>query len=273
MGSHKNISIQEKTSAFIAAAMTAFNSSSSPSVSGVNTKGREKGAGLIFSTALLLVILLVGGCSGAPPEVSQLFWQLNVVEDPETSEQYEELTVFVHIDDPDGVSDIEELEILHTTQELLWKFTPPSWRKVERDGETWFGSNGVRSGFSELVPRGEYRVRVGDKAGESVETDFVISPEIIGLQRGAIKSSSFPNLSITPDQIELSSSSPELLISLYDEKQNFIKSEIITFNEEQVSIKKPRNNWEGVQYVWIQEYHGSDGYGLVRGPYSLNSSD
>lgn len=226
-----------------------------------------------FSAVVLLLILLIGACSGAPPEVSQLFWQLNVVEDLESSEQYEELTVFVHIDDPDGISDIEEVEILHTTQELLWKYTPASWRKVERDGETWFGSNGVRSGFSELVPRGEYRVRVSDKAGESVETGFVISPDIIGLQRGAIKSSSFPQLSITPGQIELSSASPELLVSLYDEEQNFIKSEILTFDEEELSIKKPRNDWKGVQYVWLQEYHDSEGYGLVSGPYSLNSSE
>jgi len=265
MGSHKKpaikkIAIRENTSA---PCLT----------SGAGNLDREGGSGLFFSAAVLLLILLIGGCSGAPPEVSQLFWQLNVVENLESSEQYEELTLFVHLDDPDGISDIEEMKVLHATQELLWKFTPSSWRKVERDGETWFGSNGVRSGYSKLVPRGEYRVRVSDKAGESVETSFVISPEIIGLQRGAIKSSSFPHLTVTQDQIELSSNSPELLVSLYGEEQNFMKSEILTFEEEQTPIKKPRNNWKGARYVWVQEYHPSDGYGLVRGPYSLNSSD
>src|SRR6056297_741174 len=147
-----------------------------------------------FLPALLLsaALLLAGSCSGQPPELAQLFWQLNVVYDTGASTQYEELTLFVHAEDADGLQDIDQLELLHNQQELLWSFDSAQWRMVEREGESWIGTNGIRKSAARILPRGEYRVKLSDKAGEAAETAFIVSSDINGLQKGSLVTGRFP---------------------------------------------------------------------------------
>src|SRR6056297_2368691 len=131
------------------------------------------------SLLLLLVLpVLLSSCSGAPPKISHLFWQLNLVRDIETSSQYEELSLYVHAQDPDGTGDLEEIVLVHPEAELRWSFTPDNWRKIERDGEVWLGGSGVKSAFAAQLPRGEYQVKVLDKAAETAATNFFISKDI-----------------------------------------------------------------------------------------------
>ncbi|MDZ7793828.1 MAG: hypothetical protein U5P10_09115 [Spirochaetia bacterium] len=106
---------------------------------------------------MLLLSVLLSSCSGAPPEIAQLFWQLNIVQNIEETTQHEELSLYVHAQDPDGTGDLEQIVLLHPEAELRWNFTPETWRKVERNGEVWLGGGGVKSGFAAQLPRGEYQ--------------------------------------------------------------------------------------------------------------------
>ena len=181
----------------------------------------------LFVRFLLCAVLVFSGCSGQPPELAQIFWQLNVVQNTEDSSQYEELSLFLHAEDPDGLEDIDRIELLHSPQELLWSFSPSEWRVVQREGATWIGVSGIRSASTQTIPRGEYRVRLSDKAGESVETKFIMSGDITGLQRGELAGRRFPQAQVTPQAVQLSSDSGELLVSLYDSEGGFIRSELV----------------------------------------------
>ncbi|MCF7949644.1 MAG: hypothetical protein K9M94_13735 [Spirochaetia bacterium] len=234
------------------------------------------------SLLLLLLVLpvLLSSCSGAPPQIAQLFWQLNIVRDIKDSTQHEELSLYVHAQDPDGTGDLEEIELVHPEAELRWNFTAENWHEVVRNDEMWLGGNGIKSGFTEEVPRGEYRVKVLDRAGETAVTSFFISKDIQGLQKGNIKESRFPRLQVMPDSIKLYFSAPEVLLSLYDGDEQFLRSQAFTSSAEsdgdggQVpTISDWRSKWPGAEMMWIQEYDSARGFGLVSGPYLLPQSE
>jgi hypothetical protein len=223
-----------------------------------------------FLRFLLCAVLVFSGCSGQPPELAQIFWQLNVVQNTEDSSQYEELSLFLHAEDPDGLEDIDRIELLHAPQELLWSFSPSEWRVVEREGATWIGTVGIRSASTRTIPRGEYRVRLSDKAGESVETKFIMSGDITGLQRGELAGRRFPQAQVTPQAVQLSSDSGELLVSLYDSEGGFIRSELVeTAADGSVSINNWPARWSGAHSIRLQQYDAARGFGLVSGPHKL----
>jgi len=233
-------------------------------------------------TLLLMLFLpvLFSSCSGAPPEIAQLFWQLNIVQDSERSTQHEELSLFVHAQDPDGTGDLEEIELVHPEAELRWNFTPDNWQKIERDGEVWLGGNGVKSGFAAQLPRGEYQVKVLDKAAETAATSFFISKDIQGLQKGNLKASRFPRINTKSDSIELYFTAPEVLLSFYDENEQFLRSQAFTAAAEAEvkssqfrTVTNWRSKWPNAATIWIQEYDTKKGIGLVSGPYRLPQSE
>ncbi len=227
---------------------------------------------LLLAALVLAALLSAGSCSGQPPELAQLFWQLNVVYDTRASSQYEELTLFVHAEDADGLQDIDQLELLHTQQELLWSFDSSQWRTVEREGESWIGVNGIRKSAARTLPRGEYRVKLSDKAGEAAETTFIVSRDIKGLQKGRLASGRFPAAEVEPQGLTLSSSAPELLLSLYDGEGGFIRSELVELSgsaEYTLTIDNWTGRWPGARRLRLQRYDAAGGFGLVSGPYDL----
>ncbi len=224
---------------------------------------------LLCAILAIAALMFLGSCSGQPPELSQLFWQLNVVYNPENSSQHEELSLFVHAEDPDGIQDVDQLELLHSEQELLWSFNAEQWRMVEREGESWIGTNGVRSSSDPRLPRGEYRIRVSDKAGESVETTFIISRDIIGLQNGSLVPGRFPSVEIEPQRLKLSAAEPEILVSLYAGEGDFLRSEMVELSGGTAEIENWAARWSAARQLRLQQYDAGGGYGLVSGPYEL----
>src|SRR6056297_86425 len=233
------------------------------------------------SLLLLLVLpVLLSSCSGAPPKISQLFWQLNIVRDIETSSQYEELSLYVHAQDPDGTGDLEEIVLLHPDAELRWNFTPETWRKEERSGEVWLGGSGIKSGSSAQLPRGEYKLQLVDKAGETAVTNFFISKDIQGLQKGKLRESRFPRVVTKSDSIEMYFSAPEVLLSLYDGDEQFLRSQPFTTAAESEGNSRQfrtvtdwRSKWPKAGIIWNQEYDTAGGFGLVSGPYRMPQSE
>lgn len=226
----------------------------------------------LLCTLVVCALLVFSSCSGQPPELAQLFWQLNVVRNIEDSSQYEELSLFVHAEDPDGIEDIDRVELLHTDQELLWSLSSSEWRIVEREGASWIGTAGLRSASARKLPRGEYRVRLSDKAGESDETSFIISAALNGLQGEGPVGGRFPRAQVTRDAVQLTAEPAELLISLYDSEGVFIRSELVeTSAGGSVSISNWPARWPGARSMWLQQYDAARGFGLVSGPYRLSA--
>ena len=177
--------------------------------------------------------------------------------------------MFVHAEDPDGIQDVDQLELLHNDQELLWSLNAAQWRTIEREGESWIGTSGIRSSSNRSLPRGEYRIRVSDKAGESVETAFIISRNIVGLQNGSLAADRFPAAEIEPQRLQLFTAEPEILISLYDGEGGFLRSEILELNGGTTRIENWASRWPAARQIRIQQYDPDEGYGLVSGPFRL----
>ncbi|MFP4364769.1 MAG: hypothetical protein ACLFR1_12985 [Spirochaetia bacterium] len=133
-----------------------------------------KRAILLLSTALVLAFT---SCGGAEPEIAQLAWQLNYRLDPQLEDVYEELSVFLHISDEDGVDDIENIHIIHDTSELYWTLNENNWHVSDRSDEYWIGSNTIRNQDYSELPRGGYRLLVTDTAGERTEEAIFIAPD------------------------------------------------------------------------------------------------
>ncbi|MDZ7793827.1 MAG: hypothetical protein U5P10_09110 [Spirochaetia bacterium] len=129
-------------------------------------------------------------------------------------------------------------------------------------------------------PAANTRLKVFDKAGETAVTSFFISKDIQGLQKGKLRESRFPRAQVKADSIELYFSASEVLLSLYDEGEQFLRSQAFTAAAESVGNSRQfrtvtdwRSKWPGAELMWIQEYDSAKGFGLVSGPYLLPQSE
>jgi hypothetical protein len=132
---------------------------------GSSTLGRI-GARILLSGVLLLLLLT---CTGEPPEIMRVFWQLNLVEDLEQNLTYQSLSLFVKPDDPDGFEDIEDLYLINDEQELFWRLDGESWAQSGSEQEIWIGSNSLNMPDGASFPAGEYRILLRDVGGDSAE--------------------------------------------------------------------------------------------------------
>ena len=130
------------------------------------------------SACIFILMVMLTGCAGAPPRIVQLFWQLDVVHEVELQQQHEELSLFLLIDDADGIEDLREFRIIQRDAEFSWTISADEMRKVRREGEVWLGVNGIRMNDRAPLPRGDYLVEVIDKAGEKDVSEFFFGNEI-----------------------------------------------------------------------------------------------
>ncbi|MCK5198132.1 MAG: hypothetical protein KAR21_07265, partial [Spirochaetales bacterium] len=92
------------------------------------------------------------------PEIGQVVWQINFLRTPLESFGHQELSVFVLVEDEDGIGDIESIYLIHDESELFWKLNPDSWKHKVLGGKNWIGSNSIRMGDSSSLPAGNYRL-------------------------------------------------------------------------------------------------------------------
>jgi hypothetical protein len=94
---------------------------------------------LSFATAVTFL-----SCTGEPPEIVRVFWQLNIVDDREQDLSYQTLSLFVKPNDPDGFEDIEDVYLINDEQELFWRLDGESWVQSGSAQEIWIGSNSLK---------------------------------------------------------------------------------------------------------------------------------
>jgi hypothetical protein len=126
----------------------------------------------VVAAALVLMVLL-GACSSAAPQIMQVDWRIIASRDGETVQ--ERLSVFVDVSDADGDGEIAYVEVLIPAHGVWWRLTPESdssgspWREYTRDGQKWFGSDTLVIAGQPILPRADMTVRVGDLSGREDE--------------------------------------------------------------------------------------------------------
>ncbi|MBT3274012.1 MAG: hypothetical protein HN368_12720 [Spirochaetales bacterium] len=213
---------------------------------------------LLFASGILF------SCTGDPPEIRQVFWQLNAVHNRETENKQESLSVFLHVADADGTEDMDLMYILQDQNELLWEMTTEGWQEFKNGEETWIGSNNIQMDDGSPFPRDLFRVIVIDRSGERSRDEFYINSDPIELD-----SVVFPESNFADGMIQLSGNFPEYTLWFYDEDHNGIK--VFTTNQSALPLSSALDSRE-IQigsYYYVNSELGASGYGLIYGPVYL----
>jgi hypothetical protein len=131
--------------------------------------------GPVLAVPLLLLLLGLASCTGGPPEILRVEWNLETR--PIGSSSYESLSVFADVRDPDGPEDIEAMWILSDRGECYWTLGGSTWTRQTEGGDTWIGAADLALPDRGPLPRATYRVVVGDLAGGRSESQFKLEAD------------------------------------------------------------------------------------------------
>ena len=202
-------------------------------------------------------------CSGAVPEIGQLVWQVNFLRTPSESTVHQELSVFILIEDEDGIGDIEYIYLIHDETELFWKLNSADWTSKVLGGKNWIGSNSIRMNDRSILPAGNYRLVVIDKAGERDSRNFNITKSMLNTKN----SEYLPRL-IIDSNIVIESKNSDNTLWIYDEKMEILKN--IKIENGKISMDIINNDTSNkARWVSIYSFDAEKGIGLIVGPYSF----
>jgi len=160
------------------------------------------------------VLFVLSACSNNPPEILQNFWEITLVESPDSTDELvsfrEELSVFTVSRDEDGDDDIESIFLIQDEEELFWELDKDNWEEIDLQGEKWTGASSLLMPADESFPRTSYRVLVIDKSGQRDEKTIAISIKRI------LEPPEFPRLSRNGDEWEIESPHAQHILRIYD---------------------------------------------------------
>jgi hypothetical protein len=215
----------------------------------------------ILSACWILLCLL--SCSGEPPEIVRVFWQLNIVDDREQDLSYQTLSLFVKPNDPDGFEDIEDVYLINDEQELFWRLDAESWAQSGSGQQIWIGSNSLKMPDGASFPAGEYRILLRDVGGDSAEQtmrlQFLSKKEALA---------SLPRVTVGDEEIRVAGKAPAYELWVYDPGGRFVTSFSLSANA--ISVKAITASQPGLQqgfsfkvYALVQDRN----LGVISGPY------
>jgi len=227
-----------------------------------------RGAGALFSSLLLFAALLLSSCSGEAPTIDRLFWQLDLYMDANGGTPEERLSVFALSMDRDGFEDIAEWELSHPVEELRWSRSPDELRRVSSGEGFWLGWNGVGMPFGETLPRGEYHLRIIDRAGEAADTRFTIPSDLRGAADERVEKKLFPALRFEEKGIRIISSFDRHSISLQNGEGSII--EVVEVDTKRLPEDRVEA-WvsQAAASIVLGSFDRKLGVGLKRGPYII----
>jgi hypothetical protein len=219
--------------------------------------------------SFIIQLLLFTACTREPPEIYQIFWQLNIRKDVEHSSTYEQLSIFVSAGDPDGIDDLEKIYLLNDKEELYWEINSGAWHKADVHGETWIGTNSFIMYDRSPFPEGEYRVMLQDVSGECVERLFSLN--VPNIKRKI----QFPEPVIKDSILRIKGESPFYSLWVYDKKKTFITPPF-EIRDKGIEIKKitsrKRELNEGFEY-YIYVYDNTIKRGIITGPFYYSTAN
>lgn len=129
-----------------------------------------------FRAVILAAVLGLAGCAHAPPEIVQVFDQVNRVYEPGQGWSFQ-LSVFVQANSRDGKKVFDRLHLIHNEGQLVVSVGAGQWTEVDAPGEFWVGTNGLT--FPEgLIPPGAWRAMLVTRDGQKVEATFQVPPPV-----------------------------------------------------------------------------------------------
>ena len=213
---------------------------------------------------ILLSLFFLISCTGAPPQIGQLVWQVNFLKAPEKPEIIPTLSLFILVEDEDGITDIESLYIIHDESELFWKLNSDTWITKVISGKNWLGSNKIYMNDNSNLPSGKYRILVIDKAGDRDSRTINIASSMFEFSNY----NSFPKLIIGSDII-IDSSFSDNTLWVYNKQMELLKNlkiESGTINRS-IIMNDTNNN---AHWISIYSFNPDKGSGLVSGPYLIS---
>jgi hypothetical protein len=215
---------------------------------------------MLVPCALLLLLL---SCTGEPPEILRVLWQLNLNEDLEQNLTYQSLSLFVKPNDPDGFEDIEDLYLINDEQELFWRLDGETWAQSGSDQEIWIGSNSLKMPDGASFPAGEYRILLRDVGGDSAE-------QTIRLQLVSSKQARryLPRVTIGDGKIQVAGEATTYQLWVYDNGGRYIAS--FPISENALTIQAITNSQPALREGFSFKVYGlaDDGnLGVNSGPY------
>jgi len=201
-------------------------------------------------------------CSNHPPEIIQVFVQKNLSQNQESGSISEKISLFLHLQDEEGIDDIESIYCIHDDEELFWELGGDNWTTFEQDGEKWIGSNGLTAPGYDLLPGGIFRVVVIDAAGERNSTEIFLNS---GQPGADIK---YPSLRISGDNfIEISSPYEENTIWVFGPSNQPLG--LFKTRENSVPVSSVISKGESVRDAayYVYAYSNEYAYGLISGPF------
>ncbi len=219
---------------------------------------------ILKALAVLIIILIFAGCGNNPPEINQVYSQINFIKAPDSDLIKTELLVLVNADDKDGEDNIEFLYIANDKRQILWRLDPDRRNSRNSRGINWIGNEHLVAVDGGVPSPGDYRVVITDMAGDRDEQKIFIP-----VFKEMPKAELFPSVEISEDMTELKIISAEKrnVLSFYDSEGRLIKAFSVTpglvfineLNDSNIS-----DEWKSLR---IACYSNSAGGGLITGPY------
>jgi len=129
---------------------------------------------MILRAALAAVCLIAVSCSHAPPQVAQVFSQINRVYDPLTGAWTKRLSVFVQGVSDDGSKVFDRLYLINDAEGMYYTLPKDQWTSLSPPGEFWAGANGLP-----IDKPGTWRALLVTKSGQEVSSEFVVPPSVL----------------------------------------------------------------------------------------------
>ena len=213
---------------------------------------------------VIAAAILMFGCGNDPPELKQIYSQINFTKTPE-GVQGSEFLVLVNAEDKDGEDDIETVYIIRDDEQTFWRVDSVSWNLRNNRGMKWVGCENMTTVDGSLPSPGEYRVLVIDRAGERAE-DSVFIPII----KKVPDAKQFPEILFTENYeiLEIKSINSRNIISFYDSAGKLLGAYAATPGMLNIKKLKDPSVADNYRTVEISYYSNSTGAGLVAGPYA-----
>ncbi|HUV09307.1 MAG TPA: hypothetical protein VMX75_16345 [Spirochaetia bacterium] len=221
---------------------------------------RKKRIGLV-----LLLCFMVFGCSGSPPEILDVYYQINMVRDPDSNRIDQTLSLFILPDDPDGLEDLDVLYLMQDDKELYWTLRSEEWQDLGDKAQNWIGSNTLSMPDGSDLPAGEYRILLKDLSGQAAERQFQVP--IRKIKRDEL---SFPVLTLRGDRLFVEGSHGDNQIVVYERGGGY-KLSMPSSGE---GIARREINSKGADFsskytYFVYTYDEPLDLGLISGPYSF----
>lgn len=218
---------------------------------------------LLFGASVAFVLIAFTACSGEAPAIESVRYSLIAIDDRDSGQRYESLSLFGHISDRDGISDIEYLELRHAGSELSWSVRLESAAIREWDNRIWIGADRLLPSYGDSMPRGEWDLIVSDLGGRQAQSRFNLRSVDFSLSEAQ-----FPQPIHTSDGISIAPAGDDLYLIFEDDAGNQIDRR--SFGDERVSRQAlDEASQEGASRYWIAVHNRRSSVWLISGPWAI----